>query len=118
MSKAHHLRSVTQALINQNERLELDSEHAGIQVRPFDRSPYLTSGVTLLVYRFQEDGLDLAYSGTRQVRGRRRLVPSGSPEYVGTWPFTASTPPPFDQGGAAAWEGLGELGHDVEGELG
>lgn len=143
-AKAHHLRSVAQALINQNNRLELDPEYAefgrlafvdhltgqsflvrsnaavtiegGVQARLFDLNPYLTSVVTLLVYRFQESGLDLSYSGTRQVRGRRRLVPSGAPEYVGTWPYTTSTPPPFDQGPGAAWDDLGALGHDVEDE--
>ncbi|MDA8292507.1 MAG: hypothetical protein M0Z33_12640 [Actinomycetota bacterium] len=143
-AKAHHLRSVAQALINQDNRLRLDPEYAEygrlsfmdvesgetylvrssaavrieaeVQARLFDMKPYLRSAVTLLVYRFHELGVDLSSTGTRQVRGHRRLVPSGTPEFVGMWPYATSSPPPFDQGPGSAWDDLGELGHDAEQE--
>lgn len=135
--KIHHLRSIVGAKVNQAERYDLGEafteygrveitdeetghqfllrsvgavsvEQAKAQGRLFTTT-YLRSAVTLLVYRFHRDGLDLAIAGTRQLMGKQRLEPSGPPIPVGTWALTLDTGTRFEQGAADAFGELGGL---------
>ena len=141
-AQAQILRSIAQVLILEDERLILDPEYVesgrlayevaetkalylvrssaavtieqGIVQRLFSIAGFHESPVTLVVYRFHKEGLDLGHAPTRRQRGRRRLVAAEPPEHLGTWPFASSTLPPFNQGSSEAWRELGELGHDSE----
>lgn len=134
-AKIHHLRSIVGAKVNEADRYTLGSaytefgrveitdeetdrqfllrsvgavsiEQAKAQGRLFTMT-YLMSAVTMLVYRFHRDGLDLAIAGTRQLVGKQRLEPSGPPTPVGTWALTLEPDDSFDQG---ARDAFGELG--------
>lgn len=80
--------------------------------RLFDASMLIMSKVTMIVYRFDRQGIHLSIAGTRHRPGRKHLQPSGVPSYVGSWPYTISSPHSFDQGSVDPWAELGE----VEGE--
>jgi hypothetical protein len=141
MSKVHHLRSVAGALIARDERFELGHDYldygrieitdvdtgevlvlrsdAAAQIdlgrnRLFDATRYIRSNARLLVFKFQPQGLDLAVAGARRLRGRRRLVATGEPVFIGTWGYDHQGPSGptrdgrlFDQGAADAFNELG-----------
>jgi hypothetical protein len=139
-SCAHHFRSVAQGLVDLDESFDLCHDYiesgrlaytdlaTGKQyvVRSnrataieqhqahgtlFDSTVYIRSKVTMLIYNFDTDGMDLSVAGTQQQQGRDRLEPSGIPTFIGTWTFTNIEQPPFDQG-----DGFEEGDEDQEGE--
>jgi hypothetical protein len=137
-AKVHHLRSIVQAMVNTSDKLLLDSEYSEFgrvqvthadtsrsyllrsdgavsierakqEVVLFDATQYLRSEVILVAYAFHEDGMDLAVGGTRQQVGSRRLEPSGKLTFVGSWPYSFGSTPPFAQGDDDAFSELGNL---------
>lgn len=146
-AKAHHLRSVVQAEITHHGQFELStafielgrvefldtatgetyllrSDRAleiertlGQNAALFDTTDMISSEVRLLIYKFHLTGLDLSVAGTKRVGGSRRLVASGVPTYIGTWPYSLwDGGGPFDQGAGDPFAELGGLeGFDEEG---
>jgi hypothetical protein len=143
LAKVHHHRSIIQATVVGDERYQLGGAYAefgrvaiedlaedrsyllrsdgtvkieGIKEQStlFDSTQYLTSPVTLLVYRFHAAGLDLSIAGTRQRFGRGRIMAAGAPTYVATWPYY-SEDHPFTQGEVDPFREVGGL-EDEEGE--
>jgi hypothetical protein len=144
--RAQHFRAVAQIRVNDDDRFELNPDHAefgrlefydsdlerrllvrseaGVAIDRqklqaealFNATRYIASEVTLLVYKFHGDGLDLSVAGTCHKGGRRRLEASGVPSFVGTWPYESGAAEPFDQGASDAFERLGELGGAFEQE--
>ena len=142
--KAHHFRAVAQGLVAdtsdfdlctdymQNGRLGYTDHRTGINyvVKSnkgvtieqnkghgvlFDSAQYIRSEVTMLVYNFHVDGMDLSLAATRQQQGSRHLEASGIPTYVGTWLYADQiAPPPFDQGDIEDFD-LNEEEQDEEG---
>lgn len=69
------------------------------------------SGVHLLVYSFRGEGVSLSIAGTIRRNGRRRLEASGTPTFVGVWPYLPDdVTSSFDQDQADAFGDLGDLG--------
>jgi hypothetical protein len=146
MEKAHHVLSVMQALVNNDDRYLLGSEYSEFgrvevtetatgrvlllrgsaavsiersraQQELFDDTRYLDSPVLMLVRKFHETGLDLSIAGTRHIHGKTHLEATGKPAYLGTWLFAeASTTTSFDQGYVDPFEELGAM--DDLGEAG
>lgn len=143
-AKAQHFRSVAQALFTSDDRygvcpdyLELGRlEYTNLETSKrfllrsnsavaieasihqgalFNATKYIESPVTLLIYKFHKEGLDLSVSGTRKPTSSNRLESSGTPTCVGTWLFSGTTRPPFNQG---TIDGFDELGGDAEEDTG
>lgn len=144
-ASVHHMRSVVQARVNRGDQFDLYpdySEFGRVQVFDvngtrsyllrsdgavsierakqqgtlFDPGKYLRSDVILVAYTFHKEGMDLSVAGTRQQVGSRRLQPSGTPTFVGTWPYSTGTASSFDQGEGDAFDELGDLPSEDEGE--
>ena len=141
-SKAHHLRSIAQAMVYRDGRFVLETEYLEhgrlgfslseseqrylvrsqsavaieankAQGQLFDATKCIKSEVVLVIYKFHENGLDLSIAATQQREDRKRLQASGPPSYVSTWPYsTDGSPSPFDQGGLDPFAELGELGDE------
>ena len=136
-AKVHHMRSIIQAGLQKSDRYALGADYAEFgrvlftdgetdtvyllrsgsavsieqekrQGALFDARRYLTSDVTMVVYRFHRDGLDLSITGTRHERKRTHLEASGAPTFVATWPYAAGDHPAFDQ--RAESDPFGSLG--------
>jgi hypothetical protein len=143
-SKAHHMRSIAQALVNQHDRFRLNPDYvefgrlgfldlelkrdylvrskSAVTIEADLEQPLfpvrqVESKVILVVYFFHKVGLDLLVANTSQPLRKKRLVPSSPATYMGTWSFSAGGGPGFDQGSEAAWDDLGDLG-DEDTELG
>lgn len=130
MAKAHHFRSVVQAVVVGDVDLTLDSEYeefgrvqitdvttgsafllrssAAVAIEKATSAEQLVlwelpqtdpkSGLLLLVYRFDDEGLWLSVAATVKKPKSKRVFARHTPELVGFWPF--ATPdgfPPFDQ---------------------
>lgn len=145
-AKIHHMRSLIQATINKSDRFKLDPDYSefgrvqfwdGVQDRCylvrsdgsvsierakhqgslFNGTKYLRSDVILLVQFFHKNGMDLSVAGTRQQVGKRRLEPSGIPDFIGTWPFSVvGSSSSFNQGEEDAFGELGDLPETGEDE--
>jgi len=145
MAKVHHMRSITQAMVNKSDRLSLAEpyiEFSRVEILDadtdrryllrsdgatvierhfkqrealFDATPYITSDITMVVYRFHRNGLDLSVTGARHKAGKVHLEASGIPVYIATWPYSVGTPP-FDQGGDDPFGDLGDLGDFGDGD--
>ncbi len=141
-AKVHHMRSIVQARVTTGEMFTLEpaySEFGRVQVSDtdarcyllrsngavtieqakrqeslFDAAKFLRSDVTLVVYHFHDAGMDLSVAGTRRRSGSQRLEPSGTPMFVGTWPYSTGGPLPFDQGEGDAFDELGDLPDEGE----
>ncbi len=146
MLKVHHLLSVVQSTLISDDRFGLGIEYSDFgrveitdrgsgqiylirssaavsiernrQQDPvlFDSATYQSSNVVLLVHRFHKQGLDLALAGARRAEGKKRLVPTGAPALIDTWPYLPVTETSvFEQGPVDAFDELGsieELGDD------
>lgn len=143
-AKVHHMRSIVQAMVCNGDQFILDPEYSefgrvqvsatdstrcyllrssgGVSIERakqqtlFNAATYLRSDVILVVYAFHQQGVDLSVAGTRQRSGSRRLEPSGAATFVGTWPYSAGSPSPFDQGEDDPFGELGDLPDEGEGE--
>jgi hypothetical protein len=93
-------------------------EQAGLFAAPRRVSP--NGNPNMLAYRFTHEGMQLWDGPTKQMEGRRRLVPAGDFDFVGFWPYD-STPRPdggiFNQGADDPWNDLGDLGFGEAGTL-
>jgi hypothetical protein len=147
-SKVQHMRAVTQVMVGRDERFKLGQDYIEFgrveitdnssgkryllrsdgavaieeskrQDALFPSAVYIKSDVTLLVYKFHREGLDLSVAGTVSRGGRTRLVASGAPTFVGTWPYSAAhEDASFDQGIEDLFGDLGALDEYGEGEDG
>lgn len=138
LAKVHHMRSIVQATLTANDRFDLGASYVefgrvefedltvgkryllrsdgalSIEQKMlqrdamFETASYLTSDVVLLIHTFHKTGLDLSVAGTRHTLGSKRLVATGRPTFVSTWPYVADdSPSPFNQG---AGDPFGEVG--------
>jgi hypothetical protein len=126
-ARAHHMRSVMQAKLNEDDRYALhasyaefgrvqfdDREHDQVYLlrsrsavsidrfkaqreQLFDSIEYLKSEVVLVVYEFTAGDLSLSVTGTRHLADSKRLEPTAEPTFVGCWPFTPTESLAFDQ---------------------
>jgi hypothetical protein len=145
-AKVHHMRSVTQSMINHSEQYTLGTQsiefgrveigdtttgrcyllrsdgavkierHMSQRETLFPAAQYLASAVVLLIYRFHRAGLDLSVAGTKHQVGKRRLEISGQPTFVGMWAWSTDGPSPFDQGFEDPFGDIGDLGEGDTGE--
>jgi len=75
------------------------------------------STVQLLIYDFQQDGLELSVAPAASRKGQRRLHAVGDPVKIGFWPYSTEEPPPFDQRKEDdPFKEIGDLGDDEEQE--
>lgn len=144
-SKAHHMRSVAQALVTQADGLMLGgewSESGRVEITDlttdrryllrgdgavkierdvrqieslFPAAPYISSDVVLLVYRFHHIGLDLSVAGTKHRADKKHLEISGTPTFIATWPWSDDDTTRFEQGFG---DDFGDLGDFGEGDVG
>jgi hypothetical protein len=78
----------------------------------FPTPEYIESPVVLLAYRFRETGLDLSVAGSRHRVGKFKLVPTGPPTFIATYPYPTETSPDdasFDQGAVDRFKEIGEI---------
>lgn len=139
MAKAHHLRSLVQAAVTQDDNFELGadfSEFGRVQLTSrewgwtsvlrgenavaiertrragllFDPLPYVQAGELLLIYAFGREGLALSLANTRRKGRRFRLELDGHPVSLGSWGYDyEGDGTPFVQPATDPWA---ELGHD------
>src|SRR5699024_2107903 len=55
----------------------------------FDSMKYIVAPAVMLIHRFTPNGLDLAVAGTKALPGSSRLVVTGDPTPIGSWPYAA-----------------------------
>ncbi|MEX0754925.1 MAG: hypothetical protein WD556_07385 [Actinomycetota bacterium] len=144
--KAHFMRTVAQSNFLKHGRYRLGKEYAEFgrvqfedtetemiyllkssgaitveaarQLRFFGRDEFDTSDVTLAIYKFTNEGLDLSVVEARRVPGRKKLVALDEPRKIGTWLFAPDDGAPFDQSYPDSFEELGDIDMDDEGDVG
>lgn len=144
MAKVHHLRSIVQARLADDDRFEVAAPYAEYgrveftelttgskfllrsagalavekakqpdQPALFAFSMFIKiSDVQLLVYEFGSDGLRLSLAAAAQRDGGKRLLASGEPLRVGSWPYAPDEEQrtdPFNQGIADPFGDVGDL---------
>ncbi|CAJ1497445.1 hypothetical protein [[Mycobacterium] burgundiense] len=85
---------------------------------PFElRTRNSTAVPNMVAYGFEREGMHLWSSASKQAATGKRLIPAGSLEYVGFWPFEG-VPSPDNGGGLTFDQGapdpFNDLGDDVD----
>jgi hypothetical protein len=142
--KAHHMRTIAQSQFLKHDRYRLGKEYAEFgrvqfedtetgrnyllksagaitveaahQLRLWVPNEFGESDITLAIYMFNSEGLELSVAEARRVPNGRKLVALGEPLKVGTWLFTPDDGEPFDQSYPDSFEELGDIDMDEEGE--
>lgn len=97
------LRSAAAVQIEESKFEQLELDTGLTRVNP--------SGVNMLVYSFEKEGVSLSITGTIHRNGRRRLETVGTPTPVGVWPYLpVDAPSSFEQDETDAFDDLGDLG--------
>jgi hypothetical protein len=142
--KAQHMRTIAQSQFLKHDRYRLGKEYAEFgrvqfqdteteriyllksagaitveaarQLRLFERDEFGDSDVTLAIYRFTREGLELCVAEARRVPSRRKLVALNEPQKIGMWLFAPDDGKPFDQSYPDSFEELGDIDMDEEGD--